>query len=80
MFVLTFAPGQELPNTGTPVPRSWFASRGDPGSWSQTAVRRRLSAGDILLVEGEEEFAVRNTGSEALVLLASLSPNPSDPR
>ena len=39
-----------------------------------------VSAGDILLVQGEEEFSVRNTGTEALVLLASLSPNPSDRR
>jgi len=80
VFVLTFAPGQQLPKHKHPG--SSLVVHVTRGSGvvvvddSETAV----SAGDILLVEGEEEFSVRNTGSEPLVLLASLSPNPTDRR
>ncbi|WP_197525211.1 cupin domain-containing protein [Symbiobacterium thermophilum] len=80
VFVLTFAPGQELPKHRHPGSTLVVHVTGGSGVVVADGRETPVAAGDILLVEGEEEFAVRNTGSEALVLLASLSPNPSDPR
>ncbi|MFO7274762.1 MAG: cupin domain-containing protein [Bacillota bacterium] len=80
VFVLTFAPGQELPKHRHPGSTLVVhVSRGS-GTVVVDGSETPVSAGDVLLVEGEEEFSVRNTGSEPLVLLASLSPNPTDPR
>ncbi len=80
VFVLTFAPGQELPKHKHPGSSLVVHVTSGSGVVVVDGGETPVSAGDILLVEGEEEFSVRNTGSEALVLLASLSPNPSDRR
>ncbi|WP_374711805.1 cupin domain-containing protein [Symbiobacterium terraclitae] len=80
VFVLTFAPGQELPKHKHPGSTLVVHVTGGSGVVVVDGRETPVSTGDVLLVEGEEEFAVRNTGNEALVLLASLSPNPSDPR
>lgn len=80
VFVLTFAPGQELPKHKHPGSSLVVHVTGGSGVVVVDGHETPVSTGDVLLVEGEEEFSVRNTGGEALVLLASLSPNPSDPR
>lgn len=80
VFVLTFAPGQELPKHKHPGSSLVVHVTGGSGVVVVDGNETPVSTGDVLLVEGDEEFSARNTGNEALVLLASLSPNPSDPR
>lgn len=80
VFVLTFAPGQGLPRHKHPGSTLVVHVARGSGTVVVDDSETPVSAGDILLVQGEEEFSVRNTGTEALVLLASLSPNPSDRR
>lgn len=79
VFTLTFSPGQALPphrHPGSTVVLQVWTGAGVVITDGREAP---VAKGDILLVGGEEELAVRNTGTEALVLLASLSPNPTNP-
>ncbi|MEW8978640.1 MAG: cupin domain-containing protein [Symbiobacterium sp.] len=80
VFVLTLTPGRELPKHKHPGSSLVIHVVAGSGVVVVDGKETPVAAGDLLLVEGEEEFSARNTGLEALVLLASLSPRPADPR
>lgn len=79
-FVLTFAPGQSVPehrHDGSTVLLQCL--RGTP---SVRAGGRdvRLNAGEVLAVPGSERLSIRNDGTDVAALYVTLSPNPSDRR
>ena len=79
VFVLTFTPGQRLPahqHKGSSVVIHVAAGSGSVSVDEQVT---QVGRGDVLLVGGDERFSVANDGGEDLVLLVSLSPNPTDP-
>lgn len=80
VFVLTLGSGQSVP--AHRHPGSTLVMHASAGSGLVVVDGKEIpvSPGDVLLLEGEEELAIRNTGEEPLVLLVSLSPNPKDPR
>lgn len=79
VFVLTFGPGQALPLHRHPGSAVVLHVSSGSGIVMTDGKETEVKPGDIVLVGGEEEFGARNTGSEALVLLVSLSPNPTNP-
>lgn len=79
VFVLTFAPGQSLPPHKHPGSKVVLHVHGGSGVMVIDGQEVSVADGDVLLVTGEEELAVRNTGEQDLVLLVSLSPNPTNP-
>lgn len=79
VFVLTIGPGKNLPphkHAGSAVVLHLHS-----GSGIVVADGNETPAwpGDVLYLDGNELLEVRNTGAEPLVLLVSLSPNPTDP-
>jgi len=79
VFVLTFSPGQALPPHRHPGSAVVLHVSSGTGVFVVDGNESPVAAGDVLLVAGEEELAVRNTGEAPLVLLVSLSPNPTNP-
>ncbi|HWI52951.1 MAG TPA: cupin domain-containing protein [Symbiobacteriaceae bacterium] len=79
VFVLTFSPGQALPPHRHPGSAVVLHVSAGTGLAVVDGRESPLAAGDVLLVPGNEELTVRNTGEAALVLLVSLSPNPTNP-
>jgi quercetin dioxygenase-like cupin family protein len=79
VFVLTFAPGQALPAHKHPGSTLTLQVSAGTGLAIVDGQESPITQGEVLLLQGEEELAVRNTGSAPLVLLASLSPNPTNP-
>lgn len=78
VFVLTFSAGQELPphkhrNSSVVL----YICEGS-GEMVIDGTVSSIQQGETLLVGGDEELAVRNTGEAPLVLLVSLSPNPTN--
>ncbi|HLN62529.1 MAG TPA: cupin domain-containing protein [Symbiobacteriaceae bacterium] len=79
VFVLTFAPGQALPphrHPGSAVVLQVFAGSGTIAVDGQETP---IKQGDAILVNGDEEMQVRNSGQETLTLYVTLSPNPTNP-
>jgi quercetin dioxygenase-like cupin family protein len=79
-FVLTLSPGQAVPAHRHPGSALVMHVSAGSGLVIVDGKENPVLPGDVLLLDGEEELAIRNTGEEALLLLVSLSPNPSDPR
>ncbi|HWI62618.1 MAG TPA: cupin domain-containing protein [Symbiobacteriaceae bacterium] len=79
VFTLTFAPGQTLPAHKHPGSTVVLHVHTGAGVVSNGEREETVTSGDVLLVTAEEELGVRNTGTETLVLLVSLSPNPTNP-
>lgn len=79
VFVLTFSPGQALPPHKHPGTTVVLHVAGGSGQVTVDGQESSVDRGDVLLVTGEEEFSVKNSGTEPLRLLVSLSPNPTNP-
>lgn len=79
VFVLTFSPGQALPPHRHPGSAVVLQVSSGTGLIVADGREEPVKQGDVLLVPGEEEMAVRNTGDEVLRLVVSLSPNPTNP-
>lgn len=79
VFVLTFSPGQTLPPHKHPGSAVVLTISAGSGELEVDKTGSPVVQGDVLLVSGDEELAIRNTGSEALVVLVTLSPNPTNP-
>lgn len=78
VFVLTFSPGQVLPPHRHPGSSVVLYACEGSGEMAADGNASSFGPGDTLLVTGEEELSVRNTGETPLVLLVSLSPNPTN--
>jgi quercetin dioxygenase-like cupin family protein len=79
VFVLTFSPGQALPPHRHPGSAVVLHVSTGTGLAVVDGQESPIAKGDVLLVNGEEELAIRNSGTEPLALLVSLSPNPTNP-
>lgn len=79
VFVLTFGPGQSLPKHKHENSKVVLHVHAGSGVMLINGQETPAAQGDVFLVAGDEELAVQNTGDQNLVLLVSLSPNPSNP-
>ncbi len=79
VFVLTFAPGQALPAHRHPGSAVVLQVFGGNGTITVDGQESPIKQGDAILVNGDEEMQVRNSGQETLTLYVTLSPNPTNP-
>lgn len=79
VFLLTFSPGQALPAHRHPGSAVVLTISAGSGEIEVDGATSPIAQGDLLLVTGDEQLAIRNPGSEALVVLVTLSPNPTNP-
>ncbi|GFR38126.1 hypothetical protein PRECH8_14220 [Insulibacter thermoxylanivorax] len=78
VFVLNFMPGQELPSHQHPGSSLFVLVLEGEGDVVVDGEVTKVKKDDCLLVEGEEFFSFRNTGSEPVSLYVVLTKIPSE--
>jgi len=79
VFVLTLGQGHSIPPHKHPGSALVMHVSAGSGLITVDGQEHRVQQGDVILLTGDEELGMQNPGQEPLVLLVSLSPNPSDP-
>lgn len=76
-LVLTFAPGQSLPPHKHPGSAVLVHALTGTLTVSLGEESRTLTAGEVLLAQGENVLGILNAGAEPAAVFVTLSPNPS---
>ncbi len=75
-FVLNFAPGQTLPPHKHPGSAVFLLVVEGAGTMTVDGVQSEVALNDAICVDGEEQFAFENTGTEPASLYVVLSKIP----
>ncbi len=78
VFVLNFGPGQELPTHNHPGTAVYLLVLSGSGEIVINGVPSAVAKDDVVWVDGEEQFAFRNTGSEQVSLYVALATVPDE--
>jgi len=77
-FVLNFNPGQELPSHTHPGTEVFILVLEGSGTVNVNGIQEMVSKNDALLLNGSEEFSIKNTSNERTSLYVILSKIPNE--
>ncbi len=78
VFVLNFEPGQELPTHNHPGTAVYILVLSGSGEVVIDGTPSAITEDDVVWVDGAEQFAFKNTGSERVTLYVMLAKIPDE--